>query len=127
MASAEEDYYLAEADTRNVKAQADSRGKRVCMVSKSYSHKAVEKILYAKGEKWKRDTEKREKAAEQKHRREENAEWGDPTSERHARKLKDKIAREEEKARKKLEKIKLNKDENKKTVKMSSYKARYKI
>ncbi len=106
-----DDYYTDDADTRNVKSIARSRGKKVAMVTKSYSHKAVQKIMYAKQERDQRRMEAYKATMEAKEKASADAAWADPVSDKREKKLKEKAAKAEEKTRKKLEKLELSKAE----------------
>eukprot|EP00826_Nyctotherus_ovalis_P055839 TRINITY_DN7460_c0_g1_i5.p1 TRINITY_DN7460_c0_g1~~TRINITY_DN7460_c0_g1_i5.p1 ORF type:complete len:117 (-),score=57.66 TRINITY_DN7460_c0_g1_i5:194-544(-) len=105
--------YVANVDTRNVKAQAGARGKRMGMVKKSYNHKAITKIMYAKEEREKRRYDAYKVAEDEKQRIKEEKEWADPVSDKHSKKKQEKAMKAEEKVRKKLEKLQLTKAEMK--------------
>ncbi len=111
MVDAVDDDFPMDGDTRNVKGVARTRGKRVCMVTKAYSHKAVQKIMYAKEERDKKRQDVKDAEEMERRKREEEKEWADPTSDKRIKKMKEKEARSEEKARKKMEKLELYKAE----------------
>ena len=84
-----EDFFRSMSDDRNVKGLARSRGKLVCMVSKSYSHKAIKKITYAKEQRMMQDKEKAEGKLAEKERMKIDAEWTiDPAEQKRIDKLK---------------------------------------
>ncbi len=105
----DDDFYIPTSDTRNVRAVARTRGKRVSMVTKAYSHKAVEKIMYSKEAREKKSRDIKDAADADRTRLEEEKKWADPASDKHAKKIHEKEARAEEKVRKKLEKLDLYK------------------
>ena len=103
-----EAFFCQMKDTRSVKAQAEIRGKSVGIVTKSYSHKAMKKIMYAREERLAKRQEKAEAEEEAKHKAEEDAKWKlDPTSARHEKRKKEREAKTEDKVRKKMEKLAL--------------------
>ena len=106
---ADGDFLTGMKDTRNVKSKAGIRRKPSAMVTKSYSHKAVEKMLYSKGEKYAKQMEALKITEEEKRKEEE-----EPLDEFTAKKLKkqkDKQQKTDEKKMKKQEKDKLTKEE----------------
>ena len=108
-----EAFFCQMMDTRNIKAQAESRGKSMGVVTKSYGYKAMKKIMYAREERLTKRQEKLETEAEAKLKREEDAKWKpDPTTEKHEKRKKAKEAKTEEKVRKKMEKMTLSKTES---------------
>ena len=102
-----EDGNTGDGDTRNVKAVASLRGKRVRTVTKSYNFKAMQKVMYAKEERDKRRFEVKQAAVEVQEKARADAEWSDPVSDKHAKKTKEREDKAGEKTKKKMEKTEL--------------------
>lgn len=103
--------YIGDGDTRNVKGTCGIRRKRVGMVTKAYSAKAVQKIQYAKEERFKAAQDKKAAEEEKARKAELDEYWADPVTDKKMAKKKEKDAKAEEKMRKKLEKMELAKSE----------------
>ena len=99
-----EAFFTDMADRRNVKATAETRGKVMGMVTKSYNHKAVEKIMYTREEKQKRSKETKQTDNERREKMKEDANWAlDPASQKRLKTVREKEAKTEEKTRKRQE------------------------
>ena len=122
MERGEEDYYVPVGDTRCVKAIARTRGKQTSMVTKSYSHKAVQKIMYSKQEKDKKSREVHEAISKEDDKRREDEFWADPMSDKRDKKMKEKATKAEEKVKQKLEKMQIYDSEMQNGKKKSKHK-----
>ena len=122
METGEEDYYIPVGDTRCVKAIARTRGKQASMVTRSYSHKAVQKIMYSKLEKDKKSHEAHEAITKEEEKRKEDEHWADPMSDKRDKRMKEKATKAEEKVKKKLEKMQLYDSEIQNGKKKSKHK-----
>ena len=106
-------YFTDIADTRNVRAQATTRKKLFGMVTKSYNHKEVEKILEMRQLKFQREAAARELAKEKEDKKKEDAQWIlDQASKKKQRRNKERAAKAEEKARRREEMMKFREEDS---------------
>ena len=69
------------------------------------------KIMYSKEERDKKRYDAHKAVEEEKKKAREEEYWADPVTDKHSKKMQDKLKKAEEKARKKLEKLELTKAE----------------